>query len=104
MEFKANVALVFKGDRIRRGQVIEASAQEVAHLGSDVSPVGPLADAPADEEAAVALEDMNLGQLKERAKELGLSAAGSKADLQERIALHLQSADAPADEEITTGD
>jgi len=45
----------------------------------------------------IAIEDMSLAQLKDAAKAMGLSTAGSKADLTERIKL------APT-EEITSSE
>jgi hypothetical protein len=90
MRYITNAAVVFKGDRIGRGVEIELTPADAAILGSDVAPVGaqPVEEA-APELASIPLEEMSFSQLKDRAKELGLSATGSKADLQERITLHL---------------
>lgn len=100
-----NVALSIKGDRIEKGTELELTAEDVAHLDPvDVTAVDG-ASAPAVEEPApdVPLEEMSQALLKERAKELGLSAAGSKADLQERIMLHLTGPAPEAEEnEITS--
>lgn len=90
MRYLTNVAISHKGDRIGRGQEVELSAEEAAAYGTDVSPVAPAPVAtPAPELASIPLEEMSMAQLKDRAKELGLSASGSKADLTERITLHL---------------
>lgn len=110
MLFRTNVALSVRGDRLDKGADIDLTPDEVAHF--DPSDITALGDIPAPEEEdaePVAFEDMNVAQLRERAKELGLSAAGSKADLTERIQLHLdghieetepaEEEDAPEEEE-----
>lgn len=87
--YLTNVALSIKGDRIERGTEIELTAVEAANLDpNDITPVGAVVAESKVEEAPVSVEDMNLDQLKAKAKELGLSASGSKADLKERIELH----------------
>jgi hypothetical protein len=97
MEVKANCAIIFRGGRVRKGEVFEATAEEAAHLGSDVSPVVS-EEAPAAEInlADLSLDEMTYAQLQARAKELELSASGTAADLRERIALSLT---APAGDE-----
>ena len=95
MLYRTNVALQVRGDRVEKNREIELTADEAARFDpSDITAVDAI---PAPEEASepVPLEDMTLAQLKERAKELGLSAAGSKADIDERIRLHLDGASAP---------
>lgn len=105
--YKTLVALAIDGDRIPRGSEIELSADQVAHFDpADLALVSSI-DAPEEKETvAVPLEEMSHAQLKERAMELGLSASGSKADLQERIALHLAApateGDKPEGEEVVT--
>jgi len=97
--YRTNIALSIRGDRVERGAEIELSEAEVAHLDpADLSLASGTPSTVNEESGVVALEDMTHTQLKEYAKELGLSAAGSKADLLERIALHLE---APAAEDIT---
>lgn len=89
--YKTNVALAINGDRVPRGTEVELSDAQVAHLDpSDIVLLGSTPEAAPEEVTNVPLDEMGHAQLKERAKELGLSASGSKADLQERIALHLQ--------------
>lgn len=89
--YKTNVALAIDGDRIPRGTEVELSDDQVAHLDpADIELVGSAPEAAPEKVSDVPLEEMGHAQLKERAKELGLSATGSKADLLERIALHLQ--------------
>lgn len=107
MLYKLNVPLLIKGDRVAKGTEVELSDEEAAHL--DPADLTPSTDRPViDVEVVevVALEDMSHAQLKDRAKELELSAAGSKADLQERIALHLAGVstegDEPTEEETET--
>lgn len=90
MLYSAKAAIIHKGDRVARGAEIELSADEAAIYGSDVSPVNAQpVEAPAPKLETIALDELSFSQLKDRAKELGLSATGSKADLQERITLHL---------------
>lgn len=92
--FVTNAPLSIKGDRIEKGTEIEIADELVASLDpADITPVSDVPVASAEPVAPVSIEDMSAAQLKERAKELGLSTSGSKADLQERIALHLAEAD-----------
>ena len=105
--YRTNVALSLKGDRVERGTEIELSAEEAARL--DPADISPMSDIPAPEPEPVPtdkpLAEMSAAELKERAKELGLSVSGSKADLLERIELHLSgnaetaAEEASADEE-----
>ena len=90
MRYRTNVPLVVKGDRVEKGTELDLSAAEAAHF--DAADISPVSNAPVEApapEPVIPLEEMTFQQLKDRAKELGLSATGSKADLQERIALHL---------------
>jgi len=101
MLYRTNVALQIRGDRVEKGTEIELSREEARVF--DPADITALADIPAPEEEAVEpvpLEEMTLAQLKERAKELGLSASGSKADIDERIRLHLEGAPAPEEEAV----
>ena len=89
--YRTNVALAIKGDRIEKDTEIELTAEDVAAF--DPKDIELVSDAPSPapaDEAPVSLEDMTSAELKARAKELGLSAGGSAADLRERIALHLE--------------
>ena len=88
--YRTNAALSVRGDRVERGAEIELSDAEVANLDpADLSLASGTPSTVDEAPGVVALEDMTHTQLKEYAKELGLGASGSKADLQERIALHL---------------
>lgn len=91
------VALAIMGDRIEPGTEVELSAEDIAHLDpADIVLLdGAVKEAPAPAPEAP-VDELSHAELKEKAKALGLSASGSKADLQERITLHL--ADAPAPE------
>lgn len=91
MLYTTTCAISYKGDRVRKGVVLDLTAEEAANLGSDVV----LVEAPAPEpeaEPEKALEDMTSSELKELASSLGLSASGTKADLYERIKLHREGA------------
>jgi pyruvate kinase len=104
--YKTNVALLILGDRVPRGTEIELSDEAAAGLDpADITAVAAIAAAaPEAEVTPASVEEMSLAQLKERAKELGLAVNGSKADILERIALHLEGTaaeDAETEEEIT---
>lgn len=92
--YRTAVALSIKGDRVEPGTEIELTAEDAAMFDpADIVLVSETeSDEPEEEEeeAEVALSEMNHAQLKAKAEELGLSKAGSKADLEERITLHLQ--------------
>lgn len=100
MLYRTKVALAIRGDRIEKGKEIDLTAEEAAQL--DPEDIEAVSDAPQDveeESEPIALDDMTLAQLREEAKELGLSTEGTKAAILERIKLHLQehAEDAPAD-------
>lgn len=105
MRYITNVALQVRGDRIEKGSEIELSADEAKVFDpADITAVDVIPEP--EPEPALAdkpVAEMNLAELKARAKELGLSASGSKADLEERIQLHLSAAEGgsqePTDEE-----
>ncbi|MCR2833483.1 SAP domain-containing protein [Parerythrobacter lacustris] len=103
--YRTNVALLVNGDRVEKGTEVELSDEKAAGFDPvDLSPVSGVPTPAEEPEEVVSLEDMNLAQLKDRAKELGLSTGGSKADLQERIQLHLDgNADEDAAEEPEEG-
>lgn len=89
MLYITNVAISFKGSRVDPGTILEMTSEDAFRLAGDVSPYG---GAPEVEEVVVdntPIEEMSTDQLKAKAKELGLKATGSKADLTERITLHL---------------
>lgn len=103
MLYRTNCALQIKGDRVERGSQVDLSEEEVKAL--DPADITPLDEIPEPEPetvlADIPLEEMNANQLKDRARELGLSTSGSKADILERITLHLESGEesSPEDEE-----
>ena len=99
--YRTNVALAVKGDRYEAGAEVELTAKEAAiYDPADLTLVSSIPEKQPEAPAAdVALEDMTVPELKDRAKELGLSTAGTKADLQERITLHLSGqTETPGDE------
>jgi len=101
MRYRTNVALAIKGDRVAKGTEIELSAEQAKRFDpADITPVDQIPE-PEPEIAlsSIPLDEMTYEQLKARAKELGLSASGSKADIQERIRLHVETpADGQAEE------
>lgn len=91
MKFTTKCALSVKGDRIEPGETVEMTAEEAARYGDDLVPEGAEATPepePVQEEKS--LDEMSADELKTRAEELGLKKTGSKADLIERITLHLE--------------
>lgn len=97
MLYKAKVPLLIKGDHIKKGQEVELTDEEAARFDpADLSPVDHTPPAPEPEPVEVPLDEMSLDQLRAKAKELNLSAGGSKADLLERIKLNEQ--DAPGED------
>jgi hypothetical protein len=94
MRYQTTCPISLKGDRIEAGVEIELSPEEAANFGPDLAPVEAAPAEEAKPEAPKPIEEMSLDELKARAKELGLKATGSKADLAERIALKLQGGEA----------
>ena len=90
MLYKTKCAVAIKGTRIEKGAEVDLKEEDFAQFDiNDFALVGAdIEEAP--EEAPVAIEDMTAAQLKVKATELGLVATGTKADLLERITLHLQ--------------
>lgn len=95
--YKLNSSLSIFGERVPRGSEIELTDEQVAHFDpSDITLVSATVE-PVAEAIVVPIEEMSHLQLKEHAGQLGLSTAGSKAALLERIQLHLT---APAEEGV----
>lgn len=90
MLYKANVALILKGDYKKKGEEFELSADEVKQFDpADIIAVSAIPPEPEPEpEPDVPVDEMSFDQLKAKAKELGLSASGTKADILERIKLN----------------
>jgi hypothetical protein len=98
MKYVTTCTISFKGDRVRPGTLLEMDAATAANLGTDVRQVDETpAPEPAPEEEK-ALEEITAAELKEKAAALGLSTSGSKADLLERIVLHVAGGPAPEEE------
>jgi len=76
------------GGRSEKGSVVEMSDDEAKAYGPDY--VQPFTAHTTEDvlEDETALADMSLIALKNKAKALGLSTGGGKADLIERITLH----------------
>ncbi|TFH72394.1 hypothetical protein E3V39_12500 [Gammaproteobacteria bacterium LSUCC0112] len=90
MIYQTTCGIIFKGDRVKKGVQLDLTKEEAAHLGTDVV---PFATVEAKEEVKVEpkeVSEMTHAELKAYAEELGLSKAGSKADLEERIKLSLE--------------
>lgn len=78
------------GGRVEKGEVIEMTEAYVASFGPEY--VVPATSAEAEEADTTAgeekpLKELSLSELREKAKSLDLSTAGTKADLIERIEL-----------------
>lgn len=100
MLYRANNPLIVKGDAYKRGQEVELSTEEAQQFDpADLTAVDAIPEEkPAEPEPEVPLDEMNLEQLKAKADELGLSKSGSKADILERINLHLSTTEEDEDE------
>jgi Arc/MetJ family transcription regulator len=80
-------ALSVKGTRIEKGQEIELDDDFAKGLASDLIKVGDEVVTETVKADEVSTDELSLEELKAKAKELGLSTRGSKADLIERISL-----------------
>ncbi len=91
MQYLTTCAVLIKGDRVVKGAVVELDPVVAENYGSDLVAVGkvPKEEAPAPTPLKP-LAEMTAEELKAKAEELGLSKSGSKADLLERITLHLE--------------
>lgn len=77
------------GGRREKGEILELTQAEAENFGADyVQEVGTAPKVSAGDETPI--EKMKLAELREKAEKLGLDTEGSKADLVERITLHLQ--------------
>jgi len=101
--YLTNVALAIKGDRVEKGTEIELTDEEAAIFDpADITPMNAIPAPQVDQVvdlALIPLDELSYEQLKSRAKDLELSASGSKADLQERIRLHIE-AQAPTPQTV----
>ena len=87
------------GGRIERGDTIMLTESQAKNFGSHY--VVEAGKAPTEEEEVqedLELDEMSHAQLKEKAVELGLARSGSKAEILERIELHLESSDEEEEE------
>jgi hypothetical protein len=105
MKCKVLTNLSHDGKDYVPGDVVELTEAQVKPLLPDVvEPMGKMKSEPApaipsDEEEDE--EELSYNELREKAKELGVPANGSKEDLKERIAEAEAKADEEADEEET---
>ncbi|MEP2746041.1 MAG: SAP domain-containing protein [Bauldia litoralis] len=92
-----------KGERVEKGTEIELNEEQVARFDpSDISPYEGIPEAEPEEEVGeeTPLDEMSLEELKAYAKDLGLKISGSKADIMERITLHLEEEEEVGEEEL----
>lgn len=101
MRYKTICPITFMGDRVEAGGLVETTPEDAARYGGDLVPADPVTvETPDEEPEPVPVDQMTVVQLKDRAKELGLSTSGSKADLVERIKLQGDGAgEAPTEED-----
>lgn len=92
MQYKVKAAIIFKGDRVEPGGVIDISAEQAIQLGAAIAPV--VTEVIPEPVAEKDIADMSLAELKSKAEELGLDTKGSKASLVERITLHAEGKEA----------
>jgi hypothetical protein len=82
--------------RHEKGEILEMPVSVAKAFGTEyVVEVTAKATGDDDTDSSddVSVSKMNLKELQAKAEELGLAKTGSKADLQERIALKLQDAE-----------
>lgn len=90
MLYRTQVPISYMGDRVEKGVELEMDPKEAANLGTDVVAVdGPTepVEAPVEEKA---IDEMTKDELVEKAASLGLPTTGTKADLIEKITLHVE--------------
>jgi hypothetical protein len=92
MLYKTLLPISWRGERVEAGVEIPLTPEEFANVADLVVAAGETPEPEPTPEAEVAVADMTKDQLVAKAGELGLSTGGSKADLIERITLHLQGA------------
>lgn len=93
MLYRTLKAVIINGDRIEKNVKIELSPDAAARYGDVLEAVNAPVQKKEEEKAPapeIALEDMELKDLKAKAKELGLSDKGKKSDLIERIKLSIK--------------
>ena len=91
MQYRTTCAVLIKGDRVEPGTVVELEPEKAKNYGSDLVPLTAEAEVQEPEpEPEKPLDEMTADELRTKAEELGLSKSGTKADLLERIALHLE--------------
>lgn len=95
MLYRTTCAILVKGDRIERGVEIELEPEVAANYGPDLEPVDASPEAEPEPEPEKPLEEMSKDELAAQAESLGLAKSGSKADLLERITLHLEGGELP---------
>jgi hypothetical protein len=83
-EYKVLNPIAHSG-RIERGEIVLLTEDEARNFPNNVELVMPVVATV--EEPEKAIDDMGVRELRAKAKGLGLSTEGSKADLLERIAL-----------------
>ncbi len=82
--------MLIRGDRVEKNTNVDMEPEEAKRFGDDLL---PLEAEPVEEPESTPekpLAEMNHEELKAKAEKLGLSKSGTKADLQERITLHLE--------------
>jgi hypothetical protein len=89
-------AVSIKGSRVERNTEVELDPVDAANYGSDLVPVSAPAPEPVPEPEK-SLVDMSAAELKVKAEALSLSTSGTKADLLERITLHLEGGEGDED-------
>ena len=90
MQYVTQRAMLIKGDRVPKGTTIELTPEEAKPLALHL--IGAAVEETPEPEPTPEkpLEEMSAAELKEKADSLGLSTSGTKADLLERITLHLE--------------
>lgn len=95
MLYKTTCAIVYKGERVDRGSVVEMSEKVAANFGGDVVKHNGEEEVVAEEATVEVkdIKDMSKDELVAEAEARGISTSGSKAALIDRITLHDASPD-----------
>lgn len=101
MKFEALRAVIVRGDRIEKGEIVDINESLAQSIGDNyLKPVDEVVKVEAKEPEVeeTDLESLSHAELKKKAEELGLSTRGSKADIIERISLANPNSDEKSEE------
>ena len=88
MKYKVINPIAWSGRR-ERGEIIEMTELEASNFSKSLLPIDAVIKQEEVQTKIVpkSIDELSIAELKEKAKELGLSVRGTKSDLIERITL-----------------